>query len=109
MARTRIASKEAMKSISTAITIASLTAIIACVVCQADDLGDHSTDRAFHEHFLVLDTHLDTPIHFARAGWNIMERHNVLTDLSQVDYPRMVDGGLDGGFWVIFTTQGQLT
>jgi membrane dipeptidase len=98
-----------MKLVSIAITTAALIATIASVVCRATEIGDYSTDRASHDQFLVLDTHLDTPIHFARAGWNIMERHSVLTDLSQVDYPRMVDGGLDGGFWVIFTTQGELT
>ena len=34
-------------------------------------------------------------------GYDIMERHDVERDGTQVDYPRMVEGGLDGGFWVI--------
>ena len=58
---------------------------------------------------LRLDTHLDTPIHFGRAGWDVMTRHNYQTDMSQVDYPRMVEGGLDGGFFVLYTPQGPLT
>ena len=33
----------------------------------------------------------------------------VLTDLSQLDIPRMKDGNLDGGFFVIYTAQGPLT
>jgi membrane dipeptidase len=38
-----------------------------------------------------------------------MKRHSFETDLSQVDYPRMVEGGLDGGFFAIYTPQGPLT
>ena len=59
--------------------------------------------------FLTLDTHLDTPVHFSRAGWSFADRHDLATDLSQVDMPRMRDGGLSGGFFAIFTKQGPLT
>ena len=59
--------------------------------------------------FLTLDTHLNTPVHFSRAGWNFADRHDLATDLSQVDMPRMRDGGLSGGFFAIFTKQRPLT
>jgi membrane dipeptidase len=65
--------------------------------------------RAMHDRITVLDTHLDTPAHFARPGWSIMDRHTPEGDQSQVDYPRMVTGGLDGGFWSVYTPQGPLT
>ena len=65
--------------------------------------------RALHARLVCLDTHLDAPMHFARPGWDIMERHSFATDLSQVDYPRMVEGGLKGGFFAIYTPQGPLT
>lgn len=52
-----------------------------------------------------LDTHLDTPALFGRPGWKITDRHTYSGDGSQIDYPRMVEGGLDGGFWVVFTGQ----
>lgn len=64
---------------------------------------------AIHARILTLDTHLDTPVHFDRPGWHIADRHNFATDLSNVDLPRMREGGLDGGFWVIYTPQGPLT
>jgi membrane dipeptidase len=64
-------------------------------------------DRAFHESIIVMDTHFDTPANLSRQGWNIMDRHDVLTDGSQVDYPRMVEGGVDGGFFAIYTPQPQ--
>jgi membrane dipeptidase len=68
-----------------------------------------STDRALHKGMMVLDTHLDTPAQFSRPGWDIMDRHDRRLDQSQVDYPRMIEGGLDGGFWSIYTSQGPLT
>ena len=62
-----------------------------------------------HSSLLTLDTHLDTPIHFRRSGWSFGDRHDHATDLAQLDLPRMADGNLDGGFFVIFTDQGPLT
>lgn len=62
-----------------------------------------------HRDFLVLDTHLDTPIHFARPGWSFAGHHDPATDLVQVDLERMDAGALDGGFFAIYTEQGPLT
>jgi membrane dipeptidase len=69
--------------------------------------GVSKADRALHESLLVMDTHFDTPANLSRPGWNIMDRHDVLVDGSQVDYPRMVEGGVDGGFFAIYTPQTQ--
>lgn len=65
--------------------------------------------RPLHERLLTLDTHLDTPANLGRPGWRITDRHDYASDLSQVDLPRMKEGGLDGGFFVIYTEQGPLT
>ena len=62
-----------------------------------------------HEDFLVLDAHLDTPIILDRPGFDISSRHDPMHDYAQIDLPRMREGGLDGGFWVIYTPQGDLT
>lgn len=82
--------------------IAALLASAATVPATAQT----KAERAIHESLIVLDTHFDTPANLSRDGWNIMDRHSVLMDGSQVDYPRMVDGGVDGGFFAIFTPQG---
>ena len=71
--------------------------------------GVSKPDKALHERVLTLDTHLDTPEHFARQGWSMVDRHAVKADGTQVDLPRMNEGGLDGGFFVIYTGQGPLT
>lgn len=63
--------------------------------------------RQLHESAIVLDTHLDTPSNLHRPGWNILERHDQDGEFAQVDLPRMKQGGLDGGFWVIYTAQGK--
>ncbi len=84
---------------------------LACLPALATDAEtDFSARaRALHERLVTLDTHLDTPANLQKPGWNIMQSHNVADDGTQVDYPRMIAGGLDGGMWAIFTGQGPLT
>jgi len=67
------------------------------------------TKTSLHQRLICLDTHLDTPADLARPGWDMMQRHSYATDFTQVDYPRMVEGGLDGGFFAVYTPQGPLT
>ncbi|KKW90114.1 MULTISPECIES: dipeptidase [Sphingobium] len=62
-----------------------------------------------HQRLLTLDSHLDTPASLDLPGWSIEEEHGVHTDYTQVDLPRMKKGGLDGGFFAIYTPQGPLT
>lgn len=65
-----------------------------------------SDAASVHARILTLDTHLDSPANLDQPGWTITDRHDVHTDATQVDLPRMIEGGLDGGFWVIYTDQG---
>lgn len=68
--------------------------------------GTSANATRIHAEAVVLDTHLDTPANLRRPGWDISDDHTHEGDLSQVDLPRMKAGGLDGGFWVIYTAQG---
>jgi membrane dipeptidase len=90
-----------------------LTPIAAFALALAAPAASQETvsaaDRLFHEQLLTLDTHLDTPAIFERRGWDFDQWHNVEWDGSQVDIPRMQAGGLDGGFFVIYTAHGDLT
>ncbi|MHA7901355.1 MAG: dipeptidase [Henriciella sp.] len=63
---------------------------------------------AFHESIAVFDSHLDTPALFHNPEYDFSVRGSFEEDGTHVDLPRMNEGGLDGGFWVIFTRQGPL-
>ncbi|MEO8306463.1 MAG: dipeptidase [Pseudomonadota bacterium] len=79
------------------------------LACAAGVGGCASNPGRVHESLLTLDTHLDAPMLFSVQGWDITQRHSVQRDGSQVDLPRMIEGGLDGGFWAIYIPQGPLT
>lgn len=65
--------------------------------------------RAVHAAALVLDTHFDSAANLARPGWDVMTRHEYDVDFTQVDHPRLAEGGVDGGFWTIYVGQGPRT
>ena len=89
--------------------LATSAALVSTPALATSQASREAHARAIHQQLLCLDTHLDTPLSFARPGWDMMRRHSVDADFSQVDYPRMVEGGLDGGFFAIYTPQGPLT
>lgn len=60
---------------------------------------------ALQNRLLTLDSHLDTPANLARPDFDVLAAHPD-NALAQVDYPRMVAGALDGGFWAVYTGQG---
>ena len=86
-----------IRSVSLAVLILAASLGAARAATPAEDAHAAAT---------VLDTHFDTPANFHIPGWDMMDRHSVEADGSQVDYPRMVEGGVDGGFFVVFTPQG---
>lgn len=63
---------------------------------------------ALHNSILTLDAHLDTPALFHRDGYDFSERGSFTENRTNVDLPRLKEGRLDGGFWVIYTAQGPL-
>lgn len=93
-------------------TLRSLSLLVSLALCtplaaQAVEFSAQELAKAaaLQQRLLTLDSHLDTPANFHRAGFDITQRHDH-NALSQVDYPRMVEGALDGGFWAIYTDQG---
>lgn len=90
-----------MKTTTTVtLALACLFALAGCATPPADGT---------HRRLLTLDAHLDTPVHFGRAGWDFGQRHDPAVEVAQLDLARMGDGSLDGGFFAIFTDQGPLT
>ena len=90
-----------MKLVSSAALIGLGLALFCC--------DDPQSRMKTHDDMLTLDSHLDTPLVLDREGFDITNRHDWMQDYAQVDLPRMKEGGLDGGFWVIYTAQGPLT
>jgi membrane dipeptidase len=88
--------------------LAILLAATALSACSTGEQAVKTPEAPLHSRMLVLDTHLDTPLHFERQGWSFADRHGLTDDMVQLDIPRMRDGNLDGGFFVIYTEQGAL-
>jgi membrane dipeptidase len=60
--------------------------------------------RAIHDRVITLDTHADiNPDNFTRAK-NYTQRLD-----TQVNLPKMVEGGLDAAFFIVYVGQGPLT
>lgn len=72
---------------------------------QADEA---MSAEALHESILTLDGHLDTPLLFHRDGYDFSKRGSFSEDRTNVDLPRLQEGALDGGYWVIYTAPGPL-
>jgi membrane dipeptidase len=62
--------------------------------------------RALDLHYdaVVLDGHMDTPTLTIDEGYDATERHTPLRGKRHVDFPRMREGGLDGGFFSIYVS-----
>ncbi|MET0547479.1 MAG: dipeptidase [Caulobacterales bacterium] len=89
---------------------ASALALSACATTKKQAEFTPSAEIiALQDRLLTLDTHLDTPALLLRKGWSIDREHSVDQDGTDVDLPRMKKGGLDGGFWAIYTRQGPRT
>jgi membrane dipeptidase len=88
--------------------MAATPALALCALASAADDNGSPQARALQARIITLDSHLDTPAKFSVPGWSILDRHDPKSR-SQVDYPRLVAGELDGGFWAIYTPQGGRT
>lgn len=84
-------------------------AILLAIPASAQQGQVGARDRRAHERMIVLDSHLDIPERWDDGQWDFGVRHRYAEDGSQVDLPRMIEGGMDGGFFAIYTPQGALT
>ncbi|XWW44455.1 dipeptidase [Fibrella sp. USSR17] len=62
-----------------------------------------------HERILTLDTHADAPTMLQKEGFDVGVTHNTKRDNSQIDFPRMKQGGMDAMFFAVYLAQGQRT
>ncbi len=65
---------------------------------------------ALHERIFTIDTHSDTPTaSLARDGWDFAARHDHASDHSQIDLPRMREGGVDAMVFAVYVMQAART
>ena len=76
----------------------------ALAAAQAPDPALVARARAIHERVITLDTHADiNPRDFTKAR-NYTQRLD-----TQVNLPKMEEGGLDAAFFIVYVGQGSLT
>jgi membrane dipeptidase len=68
-----------------------------------------SYGQTLHDRILTLDTHADAPIMMQKPGFDVGVTHDTKKDGSQIDFPRMKQGGMDAMFFAVYTSQGPRT
>jgi membrane dipeptidase len=86
--------------------------ITAIVLTTGTSLQTRANDQVeninrIHREILTLDSHTDTPLMLGREGFDIGKRNDPDQRGGQVDFPRMVEGGLDAAFFAVFVGQGE--
>ena len=62
-----------------------------------------------HAAVLTVDTHADAPIKMMQDGFDVAKRHSYEEEESQIDFPRMKEGGMDAMFFAVYLAQGKRT
>jgi len=83
------------------LTFISLILLIVSACGGTDEKLARKADK-IHDDFLTVDTHCDTPLSLVSSGFDLGVRHAE----GCVDFPRMVEGGLDAEFFAVFIGQG---
>ena len=81
-----------------------LFGLAACGMQDSNEAVLEKKARAIHDRVLTLDTHIDIPFDFATPAVDPGVRGNF-----QVDLPKMEEGGLNAGFWIVYVGQTERT
>jgi membrane dipeptidase len=68
-----------------------------------------SYGQSLHDRILTLDTHADAPTMMQKPAFDVGVAHDTKKDGSQIDFPRMKQGGMDAMFFAVYTSQGPRT
>jgi membrane dipeptidase len=80
------------------------TAVSATLAAQGSDAALVAKARAIHERVLTIDTHIDIEVAHFTTECNYTRRL-----VTQVNLPKMQEGGLDVAFLIVHVPQGPLT
>ena len=89
---------------STRMYIAGVAWVLSFILTPAIAQTLEEKARGIHQRVLVLDTHIDFPSFYATREAD----PGSITPM-QVDLPKMMDGGLNAGFFIVYVGQGPLT
>lgn len=92
-----------------AITLLTCLLTINTISAQKNNSLEAKAVR-IHESAFTVDSHTDTPLNFTNKRFDIAKDNSkTMIRNSSVDFPRMRQGGLDGVFFAVFTSQGPRT
>lgn len=75
-----------------------------------DDPDIKDKAAKIHANALSVDTHGDVPTYMVSTpDFDISQAHDVKATRSQIDFPRMKEGGLDAMFFAVYLGQGERT
>ena len=100
-----------MKTKSFAFFLLSLCLLLACGPMETTEAPEAESEdsivetaRGIHERVITLDTHVDIPFNYATEEVDPGVRGD-----SQVDLPKMEEGGLDTAFFIVYVGQTERT
>ncbi len=79
------------------------------LITHAQTNSDAIKEKAakIHAKALTIDTHADVPINMMKEGFDVAIEHDYAKNGSQIDFPRMKKGGMDGMFFAVYLGQGK--
>jgi membrane dipeptidase len=93
-----------MRQVYRIFSAAAAAALLTGTAITAQDDAVARRARAIHERVMTLDTHVDI------NAANFTAQCNYTQDLgNQVNLPKMLKGGLDAAFFIVYVGQGELT
>jgi membrane dipeptidase len=86
-----------------------LTILLLPLLSYAQTEKDPMKEKAarIHAKALVIDTHADVPINMMKDSFDVAVEHDYEKDGTQIDFPRMKKGGMDGMFFAVYLGQGK--
>lgn len=91
-------------ALSAGLVLAGCASEDAAIDVMVEEQDLEAVAQAIHDRTLTIDTHDDIPFNFATPEVDPGVRGD-----RQVDLPKMSEGGLDVGFFVVYTGQGDNT
>lgn len=85
------------------------TLLLGSVAYAQTTINPSPAVQKLHQRILTLDTHADAPINMQKPGFDVGTAHDTKRDNSQIDFPRMKQGGMDAMFFAVYTSQGPRT